>query len=67
MIKKKFVIFRRLILGRLASWKNDVAWRVLDYCWGKNWKKVYKHLKLLETFFGRNFVRLEALVVDFSD
>ena len=63
MIKKKFVISRRLILGRLASWKNDVAWRVLDYCSGKNWKKVYKHLK----FFGRNFVRLEALVVDFSD
>ena len=67
MIKKKFVICIHLILGRLTSWKTDVAWRVFDYCLGRDWKKVYKHLNLLETLFGTTLSRLVTFVVGFSD
>ena len=47
----------------LGGW---LSWRLFDYCWGRGWKKAYKHLNLLEMFLVRTLVSLVLLMLVFQ-
>ena len=67
MIKKKFVICRHLVLGRLASWKITLFYGCLITVGVETEKRPANILNLLKMFFVRTLVKIVTFAVGFFD